>query len=106
MESYFSGFRYFILFIDGHTRMAWVYFLKEKSEAFEKFVNFQLMVENETRENIASLRTDNGGEFTSTEFNDYCHKNGIKRQLKNSYTPQHNGVTERMNKTLMTWQDL
>jgi IS30 family transposase len=81
--------------------MTWVYFLNKKPEAFEKFANFQHMVENETRENVAYLRTDNGGEFTSTEFNDYCQDNGIKRQLKNSYTPQQNGVTERMNKTLM-----
>jgi len=68
--------------------MTWVYFLKAKSEAFEKFVNFEHMVENETREKVASLRTNNGGEFTSIEFNDYCCDNGIKRQLKNSYTPQ------------------
>jgi hypothetical protein len=87
MESSFGGCRYFILFIDDHTRMTWAYFLKEKSEPFEKFVNFQHMVENKTREKVASLRTDNGGEFTSTEFNDYCRNNGIKRQLTNSYTP-------------------
>jgi hypothetical protein len=87
MESSFGGCQYFILFIDDHTRMMWVYFLKAKSKSFEKFVNFQHMVENETRENVASLRTDNGGEFTSTEFNDYCRNNGIKKQLKNSYTP-------------------
>jgi transposase InsO family protein len=47
------------------------------------------------------LRTDNGGEFTSIEFNDYCRNNGIKRKLTNYYTPQYNGVTERMNRTLM-----
>jgi hypothetical protein len=87
MESSFGGCRYFILFIDDYTRMTWVYFLKEKSESFEKFVNFQHMVENETREKVASLRTDNGGKFTSTEFNVYCRNNGIKRQIKNSYTP-------------------
>jgi transposase InsO family protein len=78
-----------------------VYFLKEKSEAFEKFTNFQHMVENATKENVTTLRTDNGGEFTSTEFNDYCRDNGIKRQLTNSYTPHQNGVTERINKTLI-----
>jgi hypothetical protein len=44
MESSFDGCQYFILFIDDHTRMTWVYFLKAKSEAFEKFVNFQHMV--------------------------------------------------------------
>jgi hypothetical protein len=87
MESSFDGCQYFILFIDDYTRMTWVYFLKAKSEDFENFKHFQHMVENATREKVASLRTDNRGEFTSTEFNDYCRNNGIKRQLKNSYTP-------------------
>jgi transposase InsO family protein len=100
MESSFGGCRYFILFIDDHTRMIWVYFLKEKFEDFEKFVHFQHMVGNETIEKVSSLRIDNGGEFTSNEFNDYCRNNGIKRKLTNSYTPQQNGVTERMNRTL------
>jgi hypothetical protein len=54
------------------------------------------MVENATREKVASLRIDNGG-----EFNDYFRDNRIKRQLKNSYTSQQNGVTERMRKTHM-----
>jgi transposase InsO family protein len=84
--------------------MTWVYFLKEKSEAFEKFANFQHMVENATREKVTSLITDNGGEFTSTEFNDYFLDNGIERKLKNSYTPQKNGVIERMNRTLMSME--
>jgi hypothetical protein len=79
MESSFGGCRYFILFINENTRITWVYVLKEKSESFVKFVNFQHMVENETREKIVSLRIDNGGEFTSTKFNDYCRNNGIKR---------------------------
>jgi transposase InsO family protein len=59
------------------------------------------MVENATKEELATLRTYNGGGFTSSEFNDYCRDNGIKRQLKNSYTPQHNGVIERINRTIM-----
>jgi hypothetical protein len=79
MESSFGGCKYFILFIDDFTRMTWVYFLKDKSKAFEKFIHFQCLVENATKENISTLRTNNGGEFTSNEFNDYCRKNGIKR---------------------------
>jgi transposase InsO family protein len=101
MESSFGGCRYFIFFIDDYTIMTWVYFSKAKYEAFEKFKNFQLMVENATIENVASLRIDNGGEFTSIEFNDYCRDNGIKRKLTNSYTPHQNGVIESMNQTLM-----
>jgi hypothetical protein len=41
------------------------------------------------------LRTDNGGEYTSKEFNDFYAGEGIKRELIVPYNPQHNGVVER-----------
>ena len=43
---------------------------------------------------------DNGGEFTSKEFMDYCSNHGIKRQFSVARTPQQNGVVERKNKTI------
>jgi len=58
--------------------MRWAYFLKHKSEAFEKFKTFRQLIENEVEEKISTLRTDNGGEFTSNEFQSYCRDNGIK----------------------------
>jgi transposase InsO family protein len=47
------------------------------------------------------LRTDNGGEFCENEFEELCKKCSIARQKTTPYTPQQNGVAERMNKTLM-----
>ncbi|KAL4289934.1 hypothetical protein GQ457_14G000710 [Hibiscus cannabinus] len=38
----FSGKRYFISFVDDFSRKTWVYFLKEKSEAFEAFKMFKV----------------------------------------------------------------
>jgi hypothetical protein len=54
-----------------------VYFLKAKSEAFEKFKEFKQMAEKETGRHIKTLQTDRGGEFLSKEFNAYCENNGI-----------------------------
>ena len=73
-----------MLFIDDFTRMAWVFFLKEKSEAFNKFKAFKLLVENETEAKIKCLRSDNGGEFTSKEFDLFSETHGIKRQFSAS----------------------
>ncbi|CAJ2637623.1 unnamed protein product [Trifolium pratense] len=93
--------RYFITFIDDLSRKTWIYFLSEKSEALSIFQKFKAMVENETNLKIQCLRTDRGGEYTSTVFNEYCDSHGIRRQLTAAYTPQQNGVSERKNRTIM-----
>ena len=41
-------------------------------------------------------RTDNGGEFTSTEFKRYLKGEGIRHELTIPKTPQQNGVAKRM----------
>jgi transposase InsO family protein len=58
------------------------------------------MVENKMDSKIKCLRSDNGGEFTSKEFMDYCINHGIKRKFSVARTPQHNGVVERKNMTV------
>ncbi|KAJ0566077.1 putative RNA-directed DNA polymerase [Helianthus annuus] len=92
---------YYLLFVDDFTRMSWVYFLTNKSEAFAKFKIFKAMVEKESRRCIKVLRSDRGGEFCSHEFNSFCSEAGIKRELTAPYTPQHNGVVKRKNRTIM-----
>eukprot|EP01018_Ginkgo_biloba_P013621 Gb_08388 [translate_table: standard] len=59
------------------------------------------MVENESDYRIQRLRSDNGGEFTSNEFKEFCKKNGIRRQLTTPYTPQQNAIVERKNRTVI-----
>ncbi|PKA46818.1 Retrovirus-related Pol polyprotein from transposon TNT 1-94 [Apostasia shenzhenica] len=96
-----SGSRYFILFIDDYTRMNWVYFLKNKSEALEAFKIFKAFVERQSGYFIKVLRTDRGGEFLSHEFKAFCEENGIHRELTAPYTPEQNGVAERKNRTIV-----
>ena len=96
-----NGEEYSMLLVDDFTRMTWVCLLKKKSEAFECFKIFKELVENEVELRIKCLRSDNGGEFTSKEFNLYCEEHGIKRQFSTARTPQQNGVAERKNRTVM-----
>ena len=58
-------------------------------------------MENQIEKKIKRLRTDNGLEFYSTEFNQFCKDAGIARHHTIRYTPQQNGVAERMNQTLL-----
>jgi transposase InsO family protein len=95
-----KGEKYFMLLVDDYTRMNAVCFLRNKLEAFENFKVYKEMVENEMDSKIKCLRSDNGGEFTSKEFMDYCNRHGIKRQFFIARTPQQNGVVQRKNRTV------
>ena len=70
---------------------------KKNQRHLKSFKAFKAYVENERDLNIKCLRSDNGGEFTSKEFNMICEDHGIKRQFSAPRTPQHNGVVERKN---------
>ena len=98
-----GGRRYFVTFIDDATRKVWVYLLKTKDEVFGYFQIFHAMVERETGKQLKCLKTDNGGEYTSIEFEGYCQKHGIRHEKTKPGTPQHNGVAERMNRTSVEW---
>ena len=59
---------------------------------------FEAITTSDCRLKIVPLRTDNGGEYISAEFNEYLKIRGICHEL---YTPEQNGVGERFNRTLM-----
>eukprot|EP00253_Pinus_taeda_P026732 PITA_26732 len=48
-----------------------------------------------------TLRTDNGGQFCSSAFSNFCDTHGIKCQFTTPYTPQQNSVVERRNRTVV-----
>jgi transposase InsO family protein len=59
------------------------------------------MIERQIDRKVKVPHTDNGGEFCSTTFNDYCRREGIVRHHTIPYTPQQNGVAKRMNWTII-----
>ncbi len=81
------GCKYYVSFIDDHTRKVWVYFMKHKDEMFQHFLNFKTMVEKEKGVSIKCLRSDGGGEYFSNEFSEYVKEHGIKRKYSYSYSP-------------------
>ncbi|KAL0455683.1 UNVERIFIED_CONTAM: hypothetical protein Slati_0907500 [Sesamum latifolium] len=85
-----GGFSYFITFTDDHSRYGYVYLMRYKSEAFGRFKEYRLEVENQTNRKIKALRSDRGGEYLSGEFIDYLKENGILSQ----WTPpgRHNSM--------------
>ena len=61
--------------------------LKSKADVFTVFKQFRALVEKRTGRSIKCLRTYNGGEFTSIEFENYCMEFGIDRHITTAYTP-------------------
>ena len=77
---YLGGSRYYVTFIDDATRKTWVYCIRKKSDVFDTFKKWKALVENETGERLKCLRSDNGGEYCSKEFDSYCSHNGICKE--------------------------
>jgi len=112
-----GGSKYFVTFIDDFSKWTVVYMMRNKSETFERFKQYHAYSQlhtghtvshlnvihrsSKTKDQLKALRTDNGGEYLSNEFKDYLLACGISHQLTVAYTPQQNGVAERMNRTIM-----
>ena len=69
-----------------------IIFTEKKFEAFNCLQVFKELTENEIDMKIKCLRLDNGREFVSNEFNNYCDENHIKIHF--TKTPEQNGVVE------------
>lgn len=96
-----GGARFFVTFIDDFSRKVFLIPLKSKSQVFDEFVKFKTFVENQTSHKIKVLRTDNGTEYVNKNFGDFLKKHGIKHQKTVPHTPEQNGVSERMNRTIL-----
>ncbi|GJT84310.1 retrovirus-related pol polyprotein from transposon TNT 1-94 [Tanacetum coccineum] len=94
-----GGNKYFITFIDDCTKYCYVYLLKSKDEAIDKFVLYKTEVENKLGKKIKVVRSDRGGEYVAP-FAELCAKHGIRHEFTAPYLPQQNGIAERKNRTL------
>ena len=92
-----GGCRYYVTFIDDHSRYVWIFPMKKKSEVLSHFQRLKGQVEKETGRHIRCLRSDEGKEYFFDEFNSYLQGEGIGREFSSRHTPQQNGVAERKN---------
>ena len=100
-EKSLGGAEYFLTFIDDKSQYVWVYCLQHKNQVFEKFCKWKAMVEKATGKRLKAIRTDNGGEFTSSEFEAHLRAEKVRHELTIPKNPKQNGVAECMNRTLV-----
>jgi transposase InsO family protein len=105
-----DGYDSFITFTDDYSRYGYIYPIKERSEALDKFKIFKAEVENQLDKRIKIVRSDRGGEYYGRHtpfgqvpgpFAKFLQENGIVAQYSMPGEPRQNGVAERRNSTLM-----
>ena len=69
-----SDGEYFLTFIDNKTRYLLIYILKSKDEVFQKSLEWKALAENSSGHKLKVLPTDNGGEYSSAEFESYLRR--------------------------------
>jgi hypothetical protein len=107
---YVDGFDSFIIFTDDFSCYGYIYPIKERSEALDKFKVFKAEAENQHNIKIKIVRYDRAGEYYGRHtpygqvpgpFTRFLQENGIVAQYSMSGDSQQNGVAERCNRTLM-----
>jgi len=96
-----GGGQYFVTFIDDFSRYVTVRVIGKKSDVFRCFREYQREVEAFHQSKISAFQTDNGGEYTGHEFENYLKSEGILHRKTVPRNPEQNGVAERANRTLV-----
>ena len=92
-----DGYDSFITFTDNYSHYGYIYPIKERSKALDKFKIFKAEVENQHNLKIKLVRSDRGGEYygrhtpygqISWPFTRFLQKNGIVAQYSTLGEPQ------------------
>ena len=76
-----NGSRYVLTFLDDFSRYTWVFFIKQKYEVLEKFVELKALVENSYGRNIKYLSYYNGGNISVRNFYKYFQIVGSRSNI-------------------------
>jgi hypothetical protein len=96
-----SGYRWFVSFNDDFSRTTRVYLLKDKSDMFYVFQMFHKMIQTQFNSKIKIVRSNNGGEYMSSDLGTYFREQSIIHQTTCVVTPQQNRVAEQKNRHLL-----
>jgi histone deacetylase 1/2 len=91
--------KYYVSFIDDYSKFTWVYLLRQKSEVFSVFHNFQSLVERQFDRKIRSIQTDWGGEYRA--LSTFFTNMGISHHVSCPHAHQQNGFAERKHRHIV-----
>lgn len=84
-----NGSRWFVSYIDDHTRATWIFLVKEKSKIASIFKTFHSIVQIKFNQKIQILKTDNGKEYFNSIRGPFVHISSCVD------TPQQKGVAKK-----------
>ncbi len=93
--------KYLVLPVDVYSSMTFGTLLATKD------LSSQVLQETIDREQVQTglvlkrFHSDNGSEFINNDFKNYLKKNGTIQTTSTTYTPQHNGMVERKNRSVL-----
>jgi len=104
-----TGHNYIVGFIDAYSRMSFTYYVKNKSDVYdvltkEFYPNVMAFMKEQPcaqRHSPYTIISDNG-EFKSNRVKEFLSMHGVRQLFTCPYTPEHNGLIERLWRTLHT----
>jgi transposase InsO family protein len=96
-----GGVLYIMNIVDDYSSYPWGFALKRKSDATQVFQDWKLQVERESGKKLGIVRTDGGGEYSSSEYKAILRREGVTHQTSAPYTSAQNGRSERLHRTIM-----
>ncbi|KAJ9550673.1 hypothetical protein OSB04_014718 [Centaurea solstitialis] len=100
-HSSMGGARYFVIFIDDHTRFTWIYLMKHRSELPQLYITFARMIQTQFSKPIKILRADNAMEYKKSSLLAFLRSQGTISQYSCPGTSPQNGRAERKHRHIL-----
>jgi transposase InsO family protein len=97
----YDGKEYFVSFTNDHSRWTYLVPMTRKNNTFDCYKQYEAWVKTQHGARLKRLQTDRGGEYPSDTFTAHLKSKGTVRSLMVHDTPEENGVSEWLNRTLL-----
>jgi transposase InsO family protein len=103
LVSSLGGNRYASVIIDEATAKVWVEPIRSKDCTSAEVQSWAKRVQTSSGRRIVEFHTDSGSEYAESKLQSFFTAEGIAHTTTQPHTPEHNGMAERVNRTLFEW---